>query len=482
MDCLVSLKKIPHLALISRISRKHDIGLWLVGGFLRDSFIGIQKPLFDFDFCVEKNTYAVAREFSQAIGSKYIVLDKEQESLRVVLRKKNKQYHFDFSRMRAASLEEDLRLRDFTINTLAVDLKSSRRKLIDCLGAIPDLQRKVIRVPSEGVIAEDPLRILRGFVFAACYDFRIDPGTLRLMCKYKTLLKRCAGERIAQELFKLFLAAYSYKTIVHMDSLGVLEEIIPFVSNTKGVLQGSYHHLDVWAHSVETLRQFELLYGKKLKGNNDIFSYLNEEIAQGRNRMQLIKLACLLHDVGKPLAKKKLKKRTIFYEHEKIGQRMAVKVADGLRLSSKEKDVLKKLIFWHLRPGYLADQIRPTRRAIYHYFRDTQEEGIAVILLSLSDWRATRGPLTSSFRRRRHERIMLKILFEHIEEQKKKPLPKLVDGNDIMKKYRLASGPLVGLILKKINEAQVLGKITTKSQAYRIARHIVRKQKGKRCD
>ena len=84
---------------------------------------------------------------------------------------------------------------------------------------------------------------------------------------------------------------------------------------------------------------------------------------------------------------------------------MAEEVAQNLRLSLREREVLKKLIFWHLRPGYLADQITPSHRAIYRFFRDTKPEGVGVILLSLADWRATRGPLTNAKKRRRHEKI-----------------------------------------------------------------------------
>ncbi len=467
------LKAIPHLSLISRIATARGVGLWLVGGFLRDACLGVKKALLDFDFCVERDTVAIAREFARRIHSKCIVLDEAQEAFRVIEPKASRPCRFDFSRMRAASLPEDLRLRDFTINTLAVDIRTQALPLVDCCGALRDLKRKLIRVPGPGVISDDPLRILRGFSLAATYGFTIAADTLRLMEKNRALLASVSGERIAEELFKLLSAPLSYKTIRLMDRLRIIDEVLPFIANCRGVTQGGFHHLDVWGHSQETLRQFELLCAKKLRHKRDISVYLGQEVSQGRSRAQIIKLACLLHDIGKPDAKKKLKKRTIFYEHEKIGSRMSGELCERLKLSGREKEMLQKLIFWHLRPGYLADQITPTTRALYHFFRDTQDEGAGVILLSLSDWRATRGPLTSTARRSRHEKIMLSLLRDHIREKKKKPLVPLVNGNDIMEKFNLSSGPLIGVILKKIREEQSLGAVTTKAAAFRLSRRII---------
>jgi poly(A) polymerase len=186
-----------------------------------------------------------------------------------------------------------------------------------------------------------------------------------------------------------------------------------------------------------------------------------------------------LHDVGKPIAKRKKGKKTIFYAHEKIGRDIAEDIAKDLRLSLREKEVLKKLIFWHLRPGYLADQAPPSSRAIYRFLRDTESEGVAVILLSLSDWRATRGPLTNAKKRKKHERIMLGLVRRYFEEKKKKPLLKLVDGYDIMRKFNLVPSPIIGKILRKIKEEQALGRIKTKEQSYLVAKKLLLSTKGR---
>ncbi|MFA5008542.1 MAG: HD domain-containing protein [Candidatus Omnitrophota bacterium] len=307
--------------------------------------------------------------------------------------------------------------------------------------------------------------------------FKIDKNTQKAFVRYKKLLKNISGERINEELFKIFANCHSYDAIKRMEELKIIDEIIPQISKTRNVYQGGFHHLDVWKHSLEALREFELLYRKYIIHKKEILAYLNEPLAENRTRAQIIKIACLLHDIGKPIAKNRKGNRTIFHMHEKIGMNLAENIAKKIKLSLREKDVLKKLIFWHLRPGYLADQAPPTKRAIYHFFRDTQEEGVSVILVSLSDWRATRGPLTNMVKRKRHERIMLKLIDHYFEEKKKKPLPKLVDGYDIMKKFNLTPSALIGEILKKVKEEQALGKVRIKSDAYRVAKHIVDKQK-----
>ena len=475
MNLSKSVKKIPHLELISKIAAKHKVGVWLVGGFLRDICIKKNKELLDFDFCVGSETFKIAKEFAKIISAKFIVLDKKNQCSRVILKQFNKLYTYDFTRMRGDSIYQDLSLRDFSINSLAVDLFPSKLKIIDYFKGRADLKAKVIRVMRSEVIAQDPLRILRGFSFSANYGFCIEAKTLKLMVKHKSLLRKVSAERILEELIKIFNCPCSYKIIKVMDITKTIDEVIPYISKLRRVSQGQFHHLGVWQHSIETLRQFERIYQYQIANNEEIATYLNEKLAGSRRRIHVVKLACLLHDIGKPLAKKRLRNKTIFHTHEKIGRDLAAKVADSLRLSLREKDILGKLIFWHLRPGYLADQVTPSERAIYHFFRDVAGEGIAVILLSLSDWRATRGPLTITKKRRKHEIIMLNLIDFYLQEKKKKPLPNILDGYAVMKKFKLKEGYLIGVILKKIREEQVLGKISTKKQAYKLAKSIIDK-------
>ncbi len=477
-DLEEKIKNIPYLSRIKRLAGFYKVETYLVGGFLRDLLLKGEHTKLDFDFAVEKKAVEFAKEFAKNSNGKVVVLDKVLRNIRVVIKKKNKFLNYDFAKFRDKDLKGDLEKRDFTINTLTVDIKKyPRLKIKDHCDGLEDLRKKRIRCVSKNSFKDDPLRILRAFSLQALYNLKITKDTEVLIKKHRTKLKRVAPERITEELFKVFSASKSYKTVNKMDELGVLERLFTQIKKAKGVNQGGYHHLDVWKHSLESLRCFENLYTRKLKKHPEIVSYLEEKVGQNRSRYQLIKFSCLFHDIGKPKAKLRKDKRTLFYGHERIGRDITEKICNKLRLSVKETAFIKKLIFMHLRPGYLADTKHPTPKAVYRYFRDANQEAVAVLLLSLSDWRATRGPLTSEKRRRSHEKIMISLVDEYFARKKKKPLKKLVSGNDIMKKLKIEPSPLVGKILNQIREQQELDKIKTKKQALKLASEVYTKEK-----
>ncbi len=480
MNLRREIEKIPNIYLISSLAKEKGIKVYLIGGFLRDIFLQEKKEFLDFDFTVEKDTLGFLKSLVKITKAKMITLDEERKSWRVVIKKegetggKEKVYTFDFTEFRGKDLKEDIFKRDFTVNTLCVELnRLPKIEVIDYFGAREDIRRRRLRVLNEEVLIADPLRILRAFTFLAKYGFRLQRETENLIKKYCQLLKGVSGERINEELFKILATPTSYKVIRKMSELFVIDAIIPHISSMRDVSQGAYHHLDVWQHSLETLLRFEIIYKRRLVKNKDIVDYLNEELAKNRRRIQILKLACLLHDVGKPFAKREKEKKTIFHQHEKIGRDLSEEISSRLKLSFREREVLKQLIFWHLRPGYLADMDKPSPRAIYRFFRDTGPEGVGVILLSLADWRATRGPLTDEKKRKRQERRMFKLIEQHFAEKKKKPLPRLVDGYGIMKRFNLHPSPLIGKILSKIKEEQTLGKISTPEEAYQLAEKII---------
>jgi len=474
------IHSIPYITSLSRLSRERSVPVWLVGGFLRDFFAKRKNPGFDFDFVVESRAKNFASCFAEKRKAKMIVLDEQEKTYRCILRKNDQIYTYDFSQMRGPDLEADLRSRDYTLNTLAFPVDElNRGRIVDHTGAKQDISRKIIRLVKKENISEDPLRILRAFSLSVRFKFDIEPHTLRIITGRRSALRRVSPERINEELFKILHGLNSFSAIKTMSDKKILDIIMPQITACRGVYQGRYHHLDVWNHSLEALSCYEKLYRKKILKDREIKQYLDRELAANRTISDIVKLACLLHDVGKPAAKSIKNRKTIFHTHEKIGSEISGEIADALKMSAREKDCLKKLVFWHLRPGYLADTKAPSRRAVYRFFRDTNDYGAAVIILSLSDWRATRGPLTTPSRRRSHERIMLQLMDDYFVERKKKPFMPLVNGYDLMKKFKLKPSTLVGVILEEIKEEQTLGKVKNKTQAYRLAREIIKKQKIK---
>jgi hypothetical protein len=136
------------------------------------------------------------------------------------------------------------------------------------------------------------------------------------------------------------------------------------------------------------------------------------------------------------------------------------------------------MVLWHLRPGYLADNEKITPRAIFRYFRDSAQEAISILLLSIADQRATKGPLTSRESRIQHEKAVFGLIKEYFKRLKEKKPSRLVNGDDLIKKFKLSPSPLIGKVLRELEELQAIGKIKTRLEALKIAEKII-KQKDK---
>ncbi len=469
-------KKILNSVLKSADSNKKE--LYVVGGYLRDMLLGRSKPNPDIDFCLKNNAISFSRNLARNMKAGFVVLDKENGSGRVVKKTKDRVYTFDFTDFRGKTLKDDLLKRDFTINSFALSLKDAlrQRSPLSCLISVPeardDLKNKVVRLIADDTIDDDPLRILRAFSFSCVLGFRIERRTLKLIQEKREQITGVSWERIRDELFKMLDTPRAYDCLVELDKLGILGVLFPELSPMRGLKQGPYHHLDIFKHSLETVRQLELII-KSFAKNKDITDYLDEVISGTRSRRALLKLGALLHDIGKPVSLRRLKKRIIFHGHELTGSRIANAIALKLKLSNDEVAMLRKMVFLHLRPGYLADNRVVSERAKFRYFRDAGKEGISVILLSMADQRSTRGPLTTDESRMQHERICSSLIKGRIKQSKEKPLVPILNGNDVMRALNIEPGPQVGRILLHLQELQAIGRIRNRQDALKAARKLL---------
>jgi len=466
------------LKTVQKFARAKKVKLYLVGGYLRDILLKREKENPDIDFCLKKGAINFARGLKPKIKAGFVVLDKEHGCARLVKRIKDKVYTLDFTDFRGKDLHDDLLHRDFTINAMALGLEDILAgnlddKLIDPRGGRKDLKAKIIRMVAKKAFDEDPLRILRAFSLSAIFGFKIDKETLKLAKVKKGKLSGVSCERIRDELFKIFDRPGAFTHLSNLDKLGILKVIIPEIELMRGVNQGPYHHLDVWKHSLETVLQLEIAL-EETKKNSDIQNYLDEIISAERKRRALMKLGALLHDIGKPQARRRRQGKTMFHGHERIGADITEIIAKRLKLSNDELQALEKMVFWHLRPGYLADNEDISARAKFRYFRDTGKEGVSTLLVSIADQRATRGPLTSDESRITHEKACFNLIREYFKKQKEKQLPRLINGDDLIKRLKLTPSPLIGKILSEIEELQAIGKIKTKKQALAAAKRLVK--------
>ena len=478
-------KEFPYIEKLQHIAARQKVSVYLVGGYLRDYVLNRENH--DFDFAVQNNALKLAKNFADQIKGSYILLDEDHGCARVVKKEKGKILTFDFADFRASTIEDDLKNRDFTINTLVADIQ--KLKSLDTIDdliedkkrALKDIQSGRIKRTSIKALRDDPLRMMRAFSLKAVLDFRIELSTLNQIKKEKDLLRDVSPERVRDELFKILESERTTTVLKEMDRYGLLSVVIPQIRIMAGCSQGGYHHLDVWPHSLEAVFQMEKILKSPeklgLSSLDELNAYLNTDLGGGRSRRALMKLGCLLHDIGKPETRKKEGERYTFHGHEHAGQKIVKEIAKMLKLSTKERHALEDMVRWHLRPGYLSNFKKPSDRAVFRYFRDTEDESVSILLLSLADQRATRGPLTTDSDQKHHENICLGLVHEYFEKQKEEPFVPLINGNDLIKTLKLKPSPLFKLVLDEVEEQQVLQKIKTKTQAMTLARKLVKEKK-----
>lgn len=471
------LSQYPQLKVLQSIARRRSARVYLVGGFLRDQFLG--RPVTDFDFAVDKGAVLLAKAFADATRGAFVILDEEHGCARVVKKVQGVTWIFDFADFRAATLKKDIASRDFTINTLYADLlKIKDGQLIDAhvideQGARKDLKNKTVRMVSPRAFKDDPLRLMRAYSLQAALGFKIERATTKCIETEFKSLRTVSMERVREEFLKILTAPQSFETIKQMDRIGLIAMFIPQITVMYGVHQGGYHHLDVWNHSLEVLRQFEKVM-EEFKSDPAVTGYLQETLGSNHRRFALIKLAALLHDIGKPETKMVEPERTSFHGHEHVGKNITRIIGRHLKFSVRERHLLEDLVLLHLRPGYLSNFKVPSEKAIFRFFRDAKEEVVSVLVLSLADQRATRGPLTTEKDQEHHQKICTGLIKRYFLELMKVPPVKLVSGDDLIKKLKLKPSPLFAKILRSVEEAHALGKISTKEEALALAAKMIK--------
>lgn len=468
------IHQFPEIKILQDLAGEQKRRVFLVGGFLRDHVL--KRPVNDLDFAVDKGALRLAELFAARIKGKYILLDQEHNCARVAKKVKGVLLTYDFADYRAGDYQADLASRDFTINTLSVDINALKADdeldavILDSKRGMKDILGKRIKRTSIRALKDDPLRMMRAFSLKANLGFKIELETLNQIRKEKDLLRSVSYERIREELFKVLESDQSADILKSMDKVGLLELIIPQVHVMFGCKQGGYHHLDVWPHSLEVVRQLDKIFRENR--DPEIDEYSRRVIGGGHSRRSVMKLAALLHDIGKPDTRKKEGERISFHGHENVGKNIAKSVARMLKLSTQERHVLEDMVLWHLRPGYLSNYKKPSERMVYRFLRDTGEEAAGVLLLSLADQRSTRGPLTTESDQKHHESICTGLVKTFFEKKKELPYVPLLNGNDIMKKLKLESSPLIGKILVEVREQHSLGKLKTREEALELARKM----------
>lgn len=458
-----------------QIAKKRKLRVYVVGGYVRDQLLK-KTCLKDIDFIVFGNAVNFAKDFSRKTKGSFVHLSDVFQIARVVI---NKEITCDFSKGRGKNISDDLKERDFTINALALDINNDKNTgIIDEFNGLKDLKNGIVREINKSIYRKDPLRLLRAVRFSAMPGFKIDNKTKVNLKEYANLISKPAKERVRDEFFKILSGHNSFVHIKLLDEAGILKKIFPELKIMEKVSQPGFHHLDVWNHSMETLKQLEnilekpgLEISKEIK--ESINNHLNERSAQS-DRLTLLKFICLFHDIGKPKTKTTDKKGNVhFYYHESVGAEIFAKAAKKLRLSNNEIKTGKLIIKNHLRTGYLSGVKEITKKAVYKFLRDCGENTIEVLLISLADRLSARGIKVNNKTIKIHKNIIEKLMKEYYKVSVAKPMPVLINGHDIMKEFNLLPSPLIGDLLEKVKEAQALKKISTKEEALDLLKRVM---------
>ncbi len=473
------------LTKVSNFLTEQDIESYVVGGLVRDVLLG--RDTADIDIAVAQDALEVAPKVAAALGGKYVLLDKVNRVGRVILVDEGAsspkgQLELDFSTFKG-SIEQDLARRDFTIDAMAIDLSRlgkgfSDVQLIDHFNSWDDLHRGVIRAVAETAFASDAARLLRAVRLAAELGFSIDKKTEALIRRYSYLIASVAGERVREELLRLLAISGAGQFLPYLDELGLLTVVFPELAETKGVEQPKEHFWDVFDHSIETVAAVDFLLRQGVWEYADgevlaavpwsaaLAQHFDLEVSSGSTRRIILKLAALLHDVSKPQTKAiDAGGRTRFLGHAEEGATVAVNMLERVRFSAKEVKLVETVVRHHLRPGQMSQAELPTRRAIYRYFRDTEEAGIDILFLSLADHLATRGPRLNLSHWQKHVQVVEYVLSQRFEQENIVRPPKLVDGHDIINIFGISQGPKIGEILEAVREAQASEEVATRQEA-----------------
>ncbi len=446
---------------------------WLVGGVVRDAALG--RPLGDVDLAVAGDPEQAARAVARGLGGPCFPLSADFGAWRVLDR--DRRVTCDISPLQGATIEEDLGERDFTINAIALALADGGEP-IDPHGGFRDLEAGVLRVLGARSYATDPLRALRLVRLAAELGMEPDADTERLTAAAASRLSEPSSERVFAELRRLLLAPGALEGLELAERLGVLAAVLPEVAALRGVEQSQYHHLDVWGHTLEVLRrQIELLEPgglESLLGDRaaELRAVLDEPLADDLTRGEALRFGALFHDVAKPETRGvRDDGRITFVGHDRAGEEAVGRIFRRLRTSERLRSYVAALARHHLVLGFLVHERPIDRRAVYRYLARCAPVEVEVTVLSCADRMATRGRKADEAIAA-HLELARELIGPALAWRSEGPPAPPIRGDELAAALGIESGPALGALLERLEEAAYIGEATTAEEAVALARRL----------
>ena len=468
MNIQTLTNKIQKDSILNNLASFFDNEIYVVGGTVRDFLMG--KISYDRDLIVvDEDAKSFSQKVAEFFDGVFIPLDEENKIYRIVL--KDKKNFLDITNPIGGILEEDIMRRDITINAVAVNIKTGEIPSF-CEFGIQDIQNKIIREIKEENFTDDPLRILRVYRFFANLGFEISPELLNITKKHASLINKPAKERIEYELMKLFDGEFAAQALLKMDESEILEIIFPFVKELKQVPPNLHHHLDLFNHSIETVNQVQKFYEISSK---EVQEHLKKVDFGGFSRLAHLKLAALMHDIGKfsTWTIEPDTGRHRFIKHEDVGAKLAIPILKKMCFSNKQIDYISYIIKKHMYPTAVVSAPELNDKVMMRYVRKSADNAIDTIIIAKADRVSAQGLEITKELVEENITLLDKLLQFYLNTKETlAPLPKLLDGRDVMSILNINPSPILGKILNELHEAQISGDILTKDDAVRFIKSI----------
>ncbi|MBI4993974.1 HD domain-containing protein [Candidatus Wolfebacteria bacterium] len=415
---------------ISEKFGKHGFQSYLVGGCVRDLLMAKEPK--DWDIATSAKPQEIQKIFPDSVyennfGTVAVKTGSENQRLKIVeittFRLEGKytdKRHPDEIKF-AKTIEEDLSRRDFTANAMAIEISDSDNqfKIIDPYGGQADIENKIIRAVGEPEerFSEDALRLMRAIRFSVQLDFGIQEKTFQAVKKQSGIIEFIAKERIRDEFEKIIMTPDAKKGIEFLEDTGLLKYIMPEIREGINVGQNKHHIYSVWEHNLRAL-----------------------DYATKNNYSLEIRLASLLHDVGKPKTKAGDGPNCTFYNHEIVGAKMAVKILDRMRFAKDFSEKVVHLVRYHL---FYYNVGEVTESGVRRFLRRVGPENVDDLIKVREADRIGSGVPKAMPYKLRH------LLFM-IEKVKRDPIsPKMLktNGEDVMKILKIEPSVKIGQIL-----------------------------------
>ncbi|MEK7519375.1 MAG: HD domain-containing protein, partial [Patescibacteria group bacterium] len=404
--------------------KKAGFEAYIVGGCVRDVLRGVEPV--DWDVTTLAQPDEIRKIFSKSFyENKFLTVtvqtgsqDLKLKEVEVTTFRKEAKYtdkrHPDEVKF-AKTIEEDLSRRDFTMNAMAAD----SQKIIDPYEGQKDLKKKIIKTVGDpnDRFSEDALRMMRAVRLATVLDFQIEEKTARAIEKNAAWLEAISKERIKDELLKMVMTDRAADGIELLRELGLLKYIIPEIEEGYGVAQNKHHIFDCYKHS---------LYSFKYAAKKGFNIY--------------VRLAALLHDVGKPRTKRGKGPDATFYGHEIVGAKMAAQILNRLRFPKKDIEKITKLVRYHLfyyNVGEVSES--SVRRLVRQVGPENMDE---LLQVRMADRIGSGVPKAEPYKLRHLKYIIEKVSQDPISVKTLK-----VTGNDAIKILKIKPGPKIGQVL-----------------------------------